>query len=115
MAYHDRKQNDVSQIVEELLCKVCDRSFVMGDEMVNHISSDHFTKTTCENNGVPEQMPDLPDVEYLFSCNQCDFDTDKIDQLDKHLLINVHDVQNKNKTLEEIGDDQEEKKRPETD
>ena len=57
------------------------------------------------------QNTDLLDVESLFSCDQCDYATDDKNRMEKHDLDNIHNVHDRNKTLDEgqeRNDEQEE-------
>ena len=90
MKNHDekQKQSTVNLVIEELMSSVRDK-IVDGEQ-----------PTTNENN----ESTDLLNVESIYSCNQCEFDTDVRGELDKHNSKNVHNVENRNRTLQEDDD-----------
>ena len=106
MACHDGKHDAVSQIMAELLCKVCDELFDSGKDIKKHMSNQHATNGAGKRNeGYCTEQTDLVNVESLQSCEKCDFDTDDTESLKKHIRDNIHNVSNKNKTL--VDEDEE--------
>ena len=62
--------------------------------------------TTEEDIGGKEEMPGkhgemVENIEPLFSCDKCDFDSDNWDDVKEHKNIDIHNVHNQNKTLED--------------
>ena len=93
----------VNQLFEEILCKVCDSPFDNEGEIEKHLKKQHGPELRRSNNAKESKTTEPVEVESLFSCIQCDFDTDNSDRLVKHNQDNIHNVHNQNKTLEDIA------------
>ena len=68
------------------------------------MKNQHIPKVISPKNNGKFKNAYLLQVESLFSCYQCDYDTDTIDGLNKHYFNNIHNVHNQNKTLEDVFD-----------
>ena len=85
---HESKKH-VSEVLDELLCSVCERAFTTERAMKDHNKEKH-----ADN--------DLVEVVSLFSCNRCDFDAETTEDLQQHLELNIHNIEDKNVILQEI-------------
>ena len=93
-----------------LKCGQCDKNFATqvdlewhtetthGDEVSENLIQPHSPK----NPNTPQSDKKTVEVESLHSCEQCDFDTENIDDLKSHNQRDVHFV--KNRTFQEIVD-----------
>ena len=63
------KYNVANQLIEELLCKVGEQISENGTERTSHMKNLHSIKDSTKKDH-------LMGLESLFSCDQCDFDTD---------------------------------------
>ena len=101
MECHTATQDTVSQVIEDVLCRVCDKLFDRVCSIQEHMSTQHQSEGMNTKVDFKANAPENVEVESLFSCNQCDFDTNKSDYLIKHYKKNIHDIHNLNKTLED--------------
>ena len=66
---------------------------------------EHSPKVTNQPVGNLKDPTD-PQIESIYSCDQCEFDTDRRGDLEKHNSRNIHNVENKNKTLQDDDEEQ---------
>ena len=93
---------------------MCDKLFDRVCGIEEHMSAQHPSDEINPKVELKARLPGTVEVESLFSCNQCDFDTDKSDNLIKHYKKSIHDVLNLNKTLDEANSTQKEEQKAST-
>ena len=89
-------EDAASQVIEDVLCNVCEQVFDNSADVKNHIDNQHSTI-----GGAHVHHKETVELESLFSCDQCDYDSDTRENLNIHNDRNIHDVHNLNSTLEE--------------
>ena len=74
---------------EKVSCNVCQLVCEDAKYLRNHRIKEH------------KQHMNDPLMEPLYSCDQCDFDSEDIDSVKAHKEINIHNIVNHNKTFQE--------------
>ena len=63
MVCHDVKQDAISQIIEDLLCTVCDKLFVSEEGITKHMSNQHTANATGMGNHEYSKQTGLLNVD----------------------------------------------------
>ena len=79
---HEEDNEIVNQVVEDLLCNVCESVFKSSEEMNNHVLDKHK---------ILNEVVDV-ELENIFSCEKCDFETEREDELKVHIKNNIHNI-----------------------
>ena len=82
---------------EKISCNVCQLVCENASDMTNHMTKEH--KQTVKDTL----------LEPLHSCDQCDFDSEYIEDVKVHKEINIHNFVNHNKTFKETKEEEKPK------
>ena len=65
------------------------------------INCDECSFTAPSSNNLESHVKQQHRIQELLSCNQCDFDSEDSSELQEHLAKNIHDINIKNRTIED--------------
>ena len=104
--------NQIDDSIESAIEESDEKEETMGDERDDHskgeniIEIDDSKDADEEEIGGKEEMLEkrgemVEKIELLYSCEKCDFDSDNCNDVREHMNINIHNVHNQNRTLED--------------
>ena len=71
MECHTETHDTVSQVIEDILCRVCDKLFDRVRSIEEHMSTQQPSDVITMKSDFKANVPETVEVESLFSCNQC--------------------------------------------
>ena len=110
----DFKSNEKSQLIKHIDVHIGQKNIsqenFQKDESVEIVdlemssigqknSEDEEVKETDESRSYSNKHMNTQ-IEPLFSCDKCDYDSDKMEEVEKHKSINIHNVHYKNDTID---------------
>ena len=102
-------QMHIQSHVLKFKCDQCSYAVECKDELSIHIAKEHQEKINCDDcsftasstNEIENHINQKHKVKELYSCKQCDFDSEVKSELGAHTAKNIHDIRIHNISIKE--------------